>query len=456
VVSISNGITVTLSAIIDDSSTGGSDIGGANYTIDQENWPGIPMEPSDGSFDSSFESSEISIDTSGWVDGTYELYVYCWDSLSNYNHSSPAFASIVIDSTPPVSILEPFSYYWFTGSPISINATVSDSGSSVDFVELWYRYSGDNTSWGSWTLFETDHLTPWNWQFDFPDMDGYYELYAIAFDNTSNLETKSDAEIICGYDATAPVADAGSYEHADAADPFQFNGNSSTDNFLITNYTWTFLDGDLQTLYGPDPWYVFKIQAQPNFTISEEYNITLTVRDIAGNSDSDSVTIFVYERPLLGKIFGQVTDEDGNPIPVAVVKVVYGNSFYVAHTNTTGYYSNGGLPLRSYEIIAEASYYETQRITDFKFSEEKLEVRMDFTMEKIPEEESPVCLILYVMAAVFLAIFFLIVYLYIRKINSNKDGITDEEENGDLNGDQANSDDINGPKGPPSSPPQEN
>jgi len=71
---------------------------------------------------------------------------------------------------------------------------------------LYYRYSSDNASWGSWTFFGKDTSSPWSWSFTFPDGDGYYEFYSIANDTAGNTESApSSADTICGYDTTAPT-----------------------------------------------------------------------------------------------------------------------------------------------------------------------------------------------------------------------------------------------------------
>ena len=294
---IPKGTMVTLSAVIDDSTTSGSVISGANYTVGFQIWPGISMSPSDGSFDSSSENTEITIDTSGWLDGAYNLYIYGWDEHLNYNYSSTAYVIIVIDSTQPYSTINPFSKYWFTSSPISINATANDIESNVESIELWYKFSNDNTSWNSWTLFGIDFESPWNWHFDFPNMDGYYEFYTIALDSSSNYEIKMKADAICGYDTTPPIADAGSKKDAFFRTEFEFDGGNSTDNILIINYTWTFWDAITHTLYGPTPSYTFSFHHR-------DLLVDLQVTDIAGNRDNDSILINVYDFPKPGRIFG--------------------------------------------------------------------------------------------------------------------------------------------------------
>jgi len=64
-----------------------------------------------------------------------------------------------------------------------------------------------------------------------------------------------------------------------------FDGTLSTDNVTITNYTWTFLDGELKTLWGPQPNY--------QFLNSGLFNVTLTARDVDGVTSNDTMTVTV-------------------------------------------------------------------------------------------------------------------------------------------------------------------
>jgi PKD repeat protein len=84
-----------------------------------------------------------------------------------------------------------------------------------------------------------------------------------------------------------PIADAGPDQDVDEDTVVQFNGTGSTDSGGIANYTWTFNDGGLRTLYGPTPTYTFNT---PGY-----YNVTLTVKDHAARSDTAIVQIIVRD-----------------------------------------------------------------------------------------------------------------------------------------------------------------
>jgi hypothetical protein len=87
--------TVTLTATVDDSTTGDSDIGGANFTIGQANWGTSTSMFPDGPLDSSVEGFNYDVDTSSLIPGTYEIWVYGWDNKSNENVIG-AFATLIV------------------------------------------------------------------------------------------------------------------------------------------------------------------------------------------------------------------------------------------------------------------------------------------------------------------------------------------------------------------------
>ncbi len=65
-----------------------------------------------------------------------------------------------------------------------------------------------------------------------------------------------------------------------------WNAIGSTDNVGIVKYTWTFeYDGRTVSLDGPAPTFEFEVAG--------EYEVTLTVEDAAGNTDSETFTLTV-------------------------------------------------------------------------------------------------------------------------------------------------------------------
>jgi len=88
-------------------------------------------------------------------------------------------------------------------------------------------------------------------------------------------------------DKSPPTADSGQDTIVSEDTIMNFDGQNSNDNLLITNYTWKLFDGDLQTLTGPKPQYIFHTPGK--------YTVNLTVTDAALNSAMDTITITVLD-----------------------------------------------------------------------------------------------------------------------------------------------------------------
>ena len=98
--------SVTLTADIDDSTTGNSDIATAEYFIDNvgANGTGMSMNPSDGTFDSPVEGVTADINVSGWTAGSYTLYVHGNDSAGNWGATEQVILEVTEASTDTMHV----------------------------------------------------------------------------------------------------------------------------------------------------------------------------------------------------------------------------------------------------------------------------------------------------------------------------------------------------------------
>jgi hypothetical protein len=136
---VNPGVMVELTATINDINTGLSDIDGANYSIDLVWNDADVMFPTDGAFDSGLEDVNVTIDTTGWPDASYQICVHGWDFVPNHNITFDGCATLIIssaapDTTPPeiTNILIdglPVGLYDFSSKPASftLGATVDDT-----------------------------------------------------------------------------------------------------------------------------------------------------------------------------------------------------------------------------------------------------------------------------------------------------------------------------------------
>lgn len=195
--------TLTLTATINDTGTGNSNITGANYTIGDRSWPGIAMNAADGAFDKPTEDVTIDIVPKPRVAGTFYYYVYAWDENLNYNTTSSAYATLtIIDDLPPeVSnvLIDGQALRRVTpGTSLTLNATVDDSDTGNSNIGGANNTTGQG-AWGTSVpmipltaldspteeFTQTVDTTGWNL--------GTYELYVYGWDIASNNNTTSQA-----------------------------------------------------------------------------------------------------------------------------------------------------------------------------------------------------------------------------------------------------------------------
>ncbi|MFN4133874.1 MAG: DUF2341 domain-containing protein, partial [Candidatus Hadarchaeales archaeon] len=102
-----------------------------------------------------------------------------------------------VDTLPPTSSVDPIEPYWQNAKtvPFEVTATAGDlippNGavpSGLKQVELFYRYSSDNSSWSPWISYDVDETPPWSWSFTAPKGDGFYEFSSTAVDIAGNVE----------------------------------------------------------------------------------------------------------------------------------------------------------------------------------------------------------------------------------------------------------------------------
>ncbi|HJX23279.1 MAG TPA: hypothetical protein VJ574_02570 [Candidatus Bathyarchaeia archaeon] len=138
--------TVSLTASIDDLSTGFSDVISAEYFVGTigGDGTGIAMSAEDGSFDSSFENVRATVSVSGWTTDSYILYVHGKDSAGNWG----ATRSVTLNVTqaPGMYIYSMTSQVYSQGSRtryVRITVTVWDtSGRVVSNARVYGTWSG--------------------------------------------------------------------------------------------------------------------------------------------------------------------------------------------------------------------------------------------------------------------------------------------------------------------------
>jgi plastocyanin len=255
---------------------------------------------SGGEFDSylSFDGSLVTIsaydaakdlayDTTFDVDGNLN----CTWMDQNYNWNNPTFknrageslnlavnyltdvlhtlysGTLASDTTPPVTTLNSSGVLgdneWFT-SDVTVTLSATDDA-EVEKTE----YSFDNVTWASYT-------TPFT-----VTKEGSIIVYYKSTDKIGNSETIKTKTI--KIDKTAPSARAGQDQTVKVGEKVNFDASGSADNVGIAIFEWDF--GDSSTGMG--------MTTARTFAQAGNYNVTLTVKDSAGNTSKDTLTVTV-------------------------------------------------------------------------------------------------------------------------------------------------------------------
>ncbi|MEM3402198.1 MAG: Ig-like domain-containing protein, partial [Candidatus Hadarchaeales archaeon] len=196
----------------------------------------------------------------------------------------------------PSSVVGQISPYWQT-APVSISVTASDNDGTIENVELWYRYSVDNSEWGPWTFYENRSSPPYSFTFNFPNGQGLYEFYSIAWDSRGNREnTPPTPDTACGFDNAAPPAPTLIQPENDAVIETRkptFRWTSVTD---LSGVTYNLIVDNENTLAPPHIY--FKTGITENSHTTENsldigvYWWKIVARDAVGNENSENVFIF--------------------------------------------------------------------------------------------------------------------------------------------------------------------
>ncbi len=131
----------------------------------------------------------------------------------------------------------------------------------------------------------------------------YYYLVEAVDSRNNFVKSNETTSIPTDIDSVQPLADAGFDIIGIAGDKINFNGSNSWDNHYIASYEWDFGDGNAAT----------GAKITHTYETDGTYNVTLTVTDSAGNSDSHTIQAYIYSDDN-GSIQFKVTDEVGRAL----------------------------------------------------------------------------------------------------------------------------------------------
>ena len=206
------------------------------------------------------------------LSGDYVAVMMVVDEASNYNGSVGVFT---VDTDAPSADCGPDQTV-SCGDEVTLDASASSDNVGIASYE-WDLVDGEAVAMSG---VEAAHT------FDLP---GVYAVTLTVYDGAGNSGT--DTLTVTVEDDEAPTADAGEAPAGVVAGQVvTFSASNSSDNVGIVNYTWELTDVTDVVLHGESVDYAF---SEPG-----EFVVTLTVRDAAGNSGTDTLTVTVGEAPV--------------------------------------------------------------------------------------------------------------------------------------------------------------
>lgn len=151
----------------------------------------------------------------------------------------------------------------------------SDQDDGTDALEARWDWENDGVWDTSWTTSKTaTHVY---------SVDSTYTV-ALQVRDPDGLDASTTRQVVV--ESVPPIADAGPDQTVEVHASVTLDGSGSTDNVGIVGYSWScMVEGEPKEAFGMSSTWSF---AEPG-----TYEVTLTVRDAAGSTDSDTVMITV-------------------------------------------------------------------------------------------------------------------------------------------------------------------
>ena len=134
---------------------------------------------------------------------------YKYNNWINRRSISWASKKVPDNDLPPVygpsQVSDIYPYNQSNNFTIYGNSEVSDG---IESLDLFYRYSENNSFWSPWNLYDTDSdiSDGWSWEFNAPNGTGYYQFYSIRHAQVNEYEWLNETAPP-GPDAIARVVD---------------------------------------------------------------------------------------------------------------------------------------------------------------------------------------------------------------------------------------------------------
>ncbi len=286
----------------------------------------------DADLDKYAQVVKFELDTKDFENGIYEISALVTDSVGNigekytvaYDYKCCELSKPLVSATP-------------AGWSVNLEWSMTDTERLVDYY-IYRKDSAVSDYYAIAAVTETSYIDT-----DVTAGQKYYYIVR-AWDDRDNYIESDEVCVSPTYeDNFIPTADAGSDLFGIVGESVKFNGTNSTDNHYIESYEWNFGDGS--TASGATPEHTYSKEG--------EYVVTLSVKDSAGNSSSDTLNLYVYSDD-----FSKVeitTKSNGSKLGKVLIYCELPNS------ETTDYYTdaNGNFTLIAPKGTYTAYFYKS-------------------------------------------------------------------------------------------------
>lgn len=232
---------------------------------------------------------QFELDTSSFTTGNYELRAYAHDTAGNvseYVIGSYTFKECSL-SAPVLSAVG-------EGWRNELSWTMDNTDGL-----LGYHVYRKTLSSADYSLLASVKDSKFIDENVTPNKTYYYMIEAV--DSRNNyIKSNEISAVPTDTDDIQPLADAGFDVMGIANEKVSFSGANSWDNHYISSYEWDFGDGTTGT----------GSKITHSYEKDGTYDVTLTVKDSAGNSDSHSIKAYIYSNDY-GYVQFKTTDDNG-------------------------------------------------------------------------------------------------------------------------------------------------
>ncbi|MFT3951719.1 MAG: PKD domain-containing protein [Oscillospiraceae bacterium] len=293
-------------------------------------------------FSTRAEVVKFTLDTGEFTIGLYDMRVKLTDAsgnVSDYYTTSYDYRKCSLQN-PKLTVTP-------GGWKVSLNWSLAADSSLAGYNV--YKRSADNN-----TYTVVSRTTKTNYTDAAVTAGKTYFYYVEAVDTYGNtIKSTSLSAVPTNEDTMPPQAEAGFDGTTIQGTTVNFNASSSSDNHYIASYAWDFGDGASSS----------SVKASHTYSKAGTYTVTLTIKDSAGNKDTDTIEITVLSKTDYCYAEFQVVDSsDQSPISNAVVYCE------LPGTNVTEYAtdSNGCVQIAAKKGTYKFSFYKAGYLPETK------------------------------------------------------------------------------------------